>query len=146
MLDVLGRLGSAALDAGKAIVQQLIDGIKSMIGGVGDAIGSVVGKIAEFLPHSPAKRGPFSGAGWGGWGEAIADQLAGELHARVSMVERAASAIAGAAVPGAGDPRFGDGGAAGGQSVTQNNAFYGADTQQVLREAGRELKGALLWR
>ena len=52
----------------------------------------------------------------------------------------------GAAVPGAGDPRFGDGGAAGGQSITQNNAFYGADTQQVLREAGRELKGALLWR
>ena len=36
-------------------------------------------------------------------------------------------------------------GTAGGPSIIQKNVFYGADTQQVLREAGRELKGALLW-
>lgn len=52
------------LDLGAQIIQGLIDGFFSMVGAVGDAIGDIVGTITDFFPHSPAKRGPLSGAGW----------------------------------------------------------------------------------
>ena len=45
--------------AGKKIVTSITDGIKGAIGGVGDAIGGVAGKIRNFLPFSPAKEGPL---------------------------------------------------------------------------------------
>lgn len=73
---LMGIIGQAQ-SAGSAIVQGLIDGIMGMIGAAGDAIGSVVDHIASFLPHSPAKRGPFSGKGWTPYsGRAIVHGLA----------------------------------------------------------------------
>ena len=73
---LMGIVGQAQ-SAGSAIVQGLIDGITGMIGAAGDAIGSVVDCIASFLPHSPAKRGPFSGKGWTPYsGRAIVHGLA----------------------------------------------------------------------
>ena len=70
----LAELGKA----GMALIQGFIDGITSMIGAVGDAVGGVMDFVAGFFPHSPAERGPFSGAGWtqlGKSGLAIADQF-----------------------------------------------------------------------
>lgn len=73
---LMGIVGQAQ-SAGSAIVQGLIDGIMGMIGAAGDAIGNVVDRIASFLPHSPAKRGPFSGKGWTPYsGRAIVHGLA----------------------------------------------------------------------
>lgn len=51
-------------DAGAALIQGLIDGIGSMFGSIGDAVGGIMDYIGGFFPHSPAKRGPFSGSGW----------------------------------------------------------------------------------
>lgn len=64
VLGVFSGAGSWLLDSGKKIVQGLIDGIKNMAGAAGNAIKGVMDKIAGFLPHSPAKEGPFSGHGW----------------------------------------------------------------------------------
>lgn len=63
-LSALGDVGSLLVSSGKALIQGFIDGIKSMIGAVGDAVGSVVSKARDFFPFSPAKVGPFSGRGW----------------------------------------------------------------------------------
>jgi phage-related protein len=66
-LEIIGSLGDTGkmlADAGRKIVQGLIDGIKSMIGAAGNAIKGVVDNIRSFLPFSPAKQGPFSGRGW----------------------------------------------------------------------------------
>jgi hypothetical protein len=52
------------LSLGAEIIQGIIDGFFSMVGAVGDAIGSVVGGILDFFPHSPAKKGPLSAPGW----------------------------------------------------------------------------------
>ncbi len=46
-------------DAGANIIKGLIDGIKSQIGKVTDAIGSVTSVITDHLPWSPAKLGPL---------------------------------------------------------------------------------------
>lgn len=73
---LMGIVGQAQ-SAGRAIVQGVIDGITGMIGAAGSAIESVLSTIASYLPHSPAKRGPFSGKGWTPYsGRAIVHGLA----------------------------------------------------------------------
>ena len=61
--------GSWLASAGESIVEGLIGGIRSMIGAAGRAASDVMSTIAGFIPHSPAKWGPFSGSGW----QAVAD-------------------------------------------------------------------------
>lgn len=73
---LMGIVGQAQ-SAGQAIIQGVIDGITGMIGAAGSAIESVLNTIASYLPHSPAKRGPFSGKGWTPYsGRAIVHGLA----------------------------------------------------------------------
>lgn len=73
---LMGIVGQAQ-SAGRAIVQGVIDGITGMIGAAGSAIEGVLSTIASYLPHSPAKRGPFSGKGWTPYsGRAIVHGLA----------------------------------------------------------------------
>jgi hypothetical protein len=62
--DAFGNLVSIGANAGRDLIGGFIDGIKKMIGKVGDAIGGVMDFVGGFFPHSPAKRGPFSGSGW----------------------------------------------------------------------------------
>ncbi len=73
---LMGIVGQAQ-SAGSAIIQGVIDGITGMIGAAGSAIEGVLSTIASYLPHSPAKRGPFSGKGWTPYsGRAIVHGLA----------------------------------------------------------------------
>ena len=46
-------------EAGAKIVQMIADGIKSKIKEATDAIEGVATKVREYLPFSPAKKGPF---------------------------------------------------------------------------------------
>jgi tape measure domain-containing protein len=59
-----GLAGVDWLDLGAQIIKGIIDGLFSMVGSLGNAVGDIVGTITDFFPHSPAKRGPLSGAGW----------------------------------------------------------------------------------
>ena len=60
----LGNLGSLLYSKGKSLVQGFISGIKSMLGSVKSAAKSVVSAVTDFLPGSPAKKGPLSGKGY----------------------------------------------------------------------------------
>ncbi len=54
-----GQLGSNMMIFGKNIIQSFINGIMSMIGGVGQAAQNIIGTVTSFLGfHSPAKQGP----------------------------------------------------------------------------------------
>ena len=57
--DKLGNLGSMALDWGKDMIQGFINGIKGMIGKVGDAAKGVADKIKKFLHFSRPDIGPL---------------------------------------------------------------------------------------
>ena len=82
LIDGLYGIVGSAMSAGQAIVQGVIDGITGMIGSAGDAIEGVLSTIASYLPHSPAKRGPFSGKGWTPYsGKAIVQGLAEGIEA-----------------------------------------------------------------
>ena len=61
---IMSGVGSLLVGSGRALMQGFINGITGMIGNVGSAINSVLDWAAGFFPHSPAKRGVFSGAGW----------------------------------------------------------------------------------
>lgn len=80
--DAFGNLVRLGVNAGRDLIGGFIDGIKNMIGKVGDAIGGVMDFVGGFFPHSPAKRGPFSGSGWRAVknaGQAIGDQFGSGL-------------------------------------------------------------------
>lgn len=98
ILNGLGRIGSLLYNAGRKIIQGLIDGIKSMIGSVGSAIGSVASKVRDFLPFSPAKEGPLSGRGSPDLaGRRIGEMVAGGLTDSARRVSAASDRVAAAA-------------------------------------------------
>lgn len=59
----LGSLGTLLYQAGRNVVQGLIDGIFNMIGSLASAASQLAGTIRDYLPFSPAREGPLSGAG-----------------------------------------------------------------------------------
>lgn len=67
--------GFSLLDAGRNIVRTVVDGIKSMASAPVDAMRSVVGRVRDLLPFSPAKEGPLR-----------------DLH-RVKLVETVAESV-----------------------------------------------------
>lgn len=62
--SILGNLGGLLVASGRSLMDGFISGIRSSIGAVGNAVSGVLNFVKGFFPHSPAKRGPFSGAGW----------------------------------------------------------------------------------
>jgi len=62
--DFFSGIGSWLINAGRDLINGFIEGIKSMLGKIGDIVSRVMKFVGGFFPHSPAKRGPFSGSGW----------------------------------------------------------------------------------
>lgn len=88
------EIGSQMFSAGAAIIQRLIDGIKSVpiVGAVSD----VLGAISRLVPHSPAEEGPFSGSGWTALhdgGAAIGNQLAAGITSSTDAVIASAEGL-----------------------------------------------------
>lgn len=80
--DGIERVKSAVTEffnGGKALVNGLADGIRNAVssGVLGRAASSAMSVVNAYIPHSPAKKGPFSGKGWTLYsGEAIVNDLA----------------------------------------------------------------------
>lgn len=100
LTDAFWGFVDIAANAGAEIAGALIDGIMSMGGELTGAADWMMSKIGDFLPHSPAKEGPFSGQGWSMYsGESIAEDLAAGMMAKQQLVSTAASGLAAAASP-----------------------------------------------
>lgn len=79
---ISSTIGSINLyESGKKIVKGLIDGITSMIGAAGKAIGSVAQKVRNFLPFSPAKEGPLRDINKLNFAGPITDSIYGDAKA-----------------------------------------------------------------
>lgn len=86
--DALGDIGRKLFSSGRALIQGFIDGVRSMFAAVGSAVGDIMGHVAGFFPNSPAKRGPFSGAGWDNLaksGGALLDQFRSGMSGDIEL-------------------------------------------------------------
>ena len=90
-----GRIRSALSfnvhSSGAAVGSSFASGLRSRIGSVGAAASALAAAARSRMPNSPADEGPFSGKGWGGWGESIAEELARGLRMGAPKVAREAS-------------------------------------------------------
>lgn len=95
----LGNLGSLLVGSGKALLAGFAQGITKGIGAAVGAAKNAVQAIKDFFPHSPAKRGPFSGSGWTLYsGRSIGAALAQGMSDSERSVVRGADRLAEAAM------------------------------------------------
>lgn len=64
-LDLIKSIGDISLwNAGKALIQSFLDGMKSIWGTVENWVSDKVDSLTGWFPGSPAKKGALSGRGW----------------------------------------------------------------------------------
>lgn len=99
ILSTVNSLASGLYQAGANMIRSLADGMLSQLGDAVSAANSIVGAIADFFPHSPAKRGPFSGQGYPLYsGQSVIDSFAAGILSRRSALENALSSTLGASL------------------------------------------------
>lgn len=93
--SALGNVGNLLFQAGKNVVQGLIDGLYSMFGSLGGAASGLASTIRDYLPFSPAKKGPLSGRGNPyNSGRSIANLLATGVESNMGVVRSSAADLA----------------------------------------------------
>ena len=93
--SAVGSMGNLLVQAGRNVVQGLINGIRSMFGSLRNVASDIAGTIRSYLPFSPAKQGPLSGRGNPYYsGKAIVRLLALGVKQNMRYVEQASDAIA----------------------------------------------------
>ncbi|MFF5759681.1 hypothetical protein ACFY7A_30135 [Streptomyces longwoodensis] len=98
--SALGNLGNLLRGSGMALIQGFINGIRSKLGSVRSAAGSVVGAARDFFPFSPAKEGPFSGRGYTTYsGEALVEGFQSGIAARIPALRAQLHDLPGVGAP-----------------------------------------------
>ncbi|MFJ4038200.1 hypothetical protein ACIPVB_08930 [Microbacterium sp. NPDC090007] len=88
----LGDLGGLLYSSGRSLINGFLRGIAETP--VGSVIGGVLSTVRGFFPNSPAKYGPFSGAGWDRLrqsGTAVMEQFEAGMTRHTNRVPVAAS-------------------------------------------------------
>lgn len=100
LLSALGDLGGKLYSKGREFVRGFIDGIGSMVNAAVDKVRSLVNAVTDWLPGSPAKKGPLSGRGWTPYrGKALVEGFAAGMEKQLGLVQNLSTKIAVAAVP-----------------------------------------------
>lgn len=86
-------LSFSAYSSGRSIGSTFASGLRSKVSSAISAAGSLAAAVRRRLPNSPADEGPFSGSGWGGWGESIGEELAKGLRNAAPEVAREAEKL-----------------------------------------------------
>lgn len=60
----VGDLSGTLYGSGQSLVQGFINGVNSKMGALDGAIANLTAKASKYFPHSPAKKGAFSGRGY----------------------------------------------------------------------------------
>jgi len=96
--EAFAEAGTWLLEAGKSIIQGLIDGISQKAEEIAEPVRRVASRIRGFFPASPAEEGPLSGRGHTLYaGQIFAEDMAAGITSRIPTVEAAAADLAAAA-------------------------------------------------
>lgn len=97
IIGAIGNLGSLLYDAGRNVIQGLINGISSMIGSLRSKMSDAAATIRGALPFSPAKYGPLSGEGSPeNSGQKISMMIADGLTMQIPAIRTAMTDVAAA--------------------------------------------------
>ena len=132
-VDFIKDLPSKALQWGRDLIQNFIDGIKNKIGAVGDAIGAVADKIASFIHFSLPDEGPLKNANT--FMPDFVKLLTQGIEKGIPALENASSDMAAALVPGAGAVQHGPAASTVTNNTPVNITVYGAQGQDVSQLA-----------
>lgn len=95
--SAVGNLGSILFNAGKRVIQGLIDGIRAMLPSLAGILGAAAQKVRDYWPFSPAKTGPLSGRGDLRYaGQNIVQRLVEGVNSNLNAARAAAASLAGA--------------------------------------------------
>lgn len=96
IIGVLASLGSMLYNAGRNILFDFLNGLKSAWGSVTSWMTSKLGDLRNLLPFSPAKEGPFSGRGWTMYsGQALVGDFADGMAKAGGQAEAALAGVLG---------------------------------------------------
>jgi hypothetical protein len=102
IVAAVGNLGSRLYNAGRALLMGFWNGIKSYASTLGNNVSGIVGKVRDYFPFSPAKKGPFSGSGYTTYsGQKLVTDFAKGITSRASTATAAMTGVV-AGVSGAG--------------------------------------------
>ena len=95
ILGIVGGFGSLLVQAGRNLISGLIQGVRDMIPSLSSVISGAVAAIRRFLPFSPAKEGPLSGAGDPyRSGQEIVNRLGEGMHMGIPSLRDTTSQVA----------------------------------------------------
>jgi phage-related protein len=101
-------VGDTLRQAGKNLINGLIEGARSMFPNLGQMARDAAQSIRDFLPFSPAKMGPLSGSGDTMFaGQKIIQRLAAGIQMETPTLQAATSSATGNIVFGPGSVRVG---------------------------------------
>jgi phage-related protein len=101
--DFFSDSGTMLFNAGKNIIQGLINGITSKINEVTEKVKEITQKIRDHFPFSPAKIGPLSGRGNPFFaGQKISQMLSAGMQSKMGLIAGVSSLVAASA--GTGNP------------------------------------------
>jgi hypothetical protein len=132
----LSGLGSLLFSSGASLIGGFVNGILSMVHQVAAAAAAVVSAAGDYFPHSPARKGEFSGRGWTLYsGQATVDGFIQGMNQRTRKLRAQSASTMSAA-------SFGTAGASGGSTdvatagggVTITGGNFGYDPREIFRE------------
>ena len=137
-VDFIKGLASSAFSWGKDLVMGIVNGIKSCIGAVGDAVKSVADKIKSFLHFSVPDEGPLTD--YESWMPDFMKGLAEGIEQSKGMVTKAMDSLAGDMVI---TPRMGEMAMAGGGAYAVGaGGFDVSALVSAIREGMRGVNGS----
>lgn len=91
----LGNLGSLLVNSGRNLINGFTRGIRNSFSNAVNAVKNGVKRVRNFFPFSPAKEGPFSGAGYTTHsGKALVGDFAKAMTSQMRTVRTAATKVA----------------------------------------------------
>ena len=93
--SIRSALSFSAYSSGSSVGGTFASGLRARVRTVASAADALARAARARMPNSPADEGPFSGSGWGGWGESIAEEMARGLRKAAPEVAREAERLMG---------------------------------------------------
>ena len=139
-LGALSGLGGLLFSSGASLIQGFVNGIRSMISEVAAAAAAAVAAAGDYFPHSPARKGEFSGRGWTLYsGRATVDGFIQGMDQRTRRLRaQSATTMAAASFGGSGTAGSSSDVAVAGGGLTITGGNFGYDPREIFREQRKQ--------